>query len=569
MKTTFSREGVTCMHGSRLAGKSNVRGKAVHDTSKPTFCLKVLVASLSGSLLLASSVVSAESEVTQLTQGLLERVSFDVSAFSIQGDNPLSEAETRDAFEQYIGPNRGIDDIENAADALEQAIKAKGLSFYRVSFPPQELTDGVVDLLIKRYTIGNIEVVGNKHYSPENVKASLPVLQRGTSPSAKQIAQSLRLANQNSGKRVRVTLAPGKTENEIDANVSVMDQSPVLFSTWLNNTGTEVSGDYRVGVSAAHRNLFGRDHSASISFITSPEGIDDVQQFALNYKMPFYRLGGSLNIIAVESDVDSGTVGGVFDVAGRGEVFGLGYSQSLPSVDRYHQSVSLQLTDKLFDNDIQFQGNQVLEDVRSRPIALTYSGAWSSESGVDVRTSLGVSSNLSGGSFNNARSYGLSRVGASDDWQKYDLGVNVQYSKSDWIWSLATKFSVSSDRLITGEQFAVGGTNSIRGMEERELRGDEGYQLNFQAWAPEITKGLRPVAFVDYGSVENNLPIEGELGSESVISAGVLFNWNPTDKISASASYGYLIDGIDSGDELSEASRDGDSKVHFNLAYRF
>jgi len=517
----------------------------------------------------AYPVLAEENSVTQLTQGLLERVSFDVTGFNVVGDNPLSESETRNTLDQFVGQERGIDDIENAADALEKAIIGKGLSFYRVSLPPQELTDGVIDLQVKRYAIGNVEVRGNRHYSEKNIVASMPALKQGRSPSTKSIAQSLRLANENPGKRLRVTLAPGTAANEIDARITVVDQKPLTFNAWLNNTGTDVSGDFRVGTSVSHRNLFGRDHSASLSFITSPEGIDDVQQFVANYRIPIYRFGGTLNFVAVQSDIDSGTVAGVFDVAGRGEVYGLGYSHSLSSIARYHHSVSLQLSDKLFDNDIQFQGNQVLDDVRSRPLTLSYRNSWENGKGLQLSSFISVASNLSGGSFNDQQFYELARLGAVDDWQKIELGWNVQYSKAKWLYSLAARFAVTDDRLITGEQFSVGGANSVRGLEERELRGDEGYLVNLQAWAPEIIKGVRPVAFVDVGHVDNNRPISGELDSESVVSAGILFNWNPTEKVTASASYGYLFDGIDGGDQSSSSSRDGDSKVHVNVAYRF
>ena len=517
-----------------------------------------------------TAVVSAdETPVERLTQGLLERVSFDVNAFEVLGNNPISESVTQKILKPYLGQARGIDDIESAADALEKAIAAQGLSFYRVSFPPQELTDGIVELLVKPYLLGNVAVQGNKHYSKQNIVNSLPVLKSGSAPSTKKIAESLRLANENAAKRVRVTLVPGDRANEIDAKITVVDQKPLAFTTWLNNTGTDVSGDFRVGASVSHHNLFGLDHDASLSFITSPEGTNDVQQFAASYRVPFYHLGGSLNFVAVVSDIDSGTVGGIFDVAGRGEVFGVGYTHSLSSIDRYHHSLSLQFSDKLFDNDIRFLGNQLLEDVRSRPLTLAYQSTWGNDSGLALSSLVSISSNTSGGSFNDLRSYQLSRIGAVDDWQKLDFGVTIEYSKAKWLYRIASKLSLSDDRLITGEQFAVGGTNSVRGMEERELRGDEGYLINLQAWAPELSKGLRPIVFVDIGHIENNSPLRSELSSESVLSAGVLFNWNPIDKISASASYGYLLDGIDGGDQLNSSSRDGDSKVHFNIAYRF
>ena len=511
----------------------------------------------------------AQSPITKLTQGLYERVSIDVDSFKIVGDNPLSQAKTKSVLAAYLGKDRGIDDIEGAADSLEKAILAAGYSFYRVTFPPQELSDGVVELLVKAYVIGKVSVKGNKHFLESNIVASLPRLQVGQSPTIKSISRALRMANQNGSKRVRLSFAPGSGSNEIDAVISVVDRKPVAVSTWLNNTGSDATGDYRVGFSAAHANLFGRDHNASLSFITSPEGVNEVQQIAASYRIPLYRLGGNLNFIAVRSNVDTGTVAGVFDVAGRGEVYGVGYSHLLASIGSYKHGLSLQLSDKLFDNDIKFQGEQLLEDVRSRPLSLSYQGSWTTRGGVQLSGSLSSTSNLSGGEFNNQRSYALSRIGADDDWNKFVVGLNLQLSRKNWLYSAAAKIAISSDRLITGEQFAVGGTSSLRGLEERELRGDEGYLLNLQAWAPEVAKGLRPVAFLDAGKVRNNDPIEGEIESESVVSVGVLFNWNPIDKITASASYGYLLDGIDDPDPLSTVSRDGDSKVHFNLTYRF
>jgi len=532
--------------------------------------IKIAAVLVVGSLCVVQPA-SAQSgtDVERLTQQLSERISFDVVRYQIVGDNPISESRTRAILAQYVGPNRGIDDIESAAGALETEMISNGLSFYRVSFPPQELTDGVVDLLITRYQIGNVNVKGNSFYSEQNIQSSLPLLRKGESPSTKAIARALRVANQNSAKRVRITLAPGEESSEIDANIVVKDQQPLVLTSWLNNTGTDASGDFRVGASIAHRNILGLDHNGSLTFITSPEGVSDVQQIAASYRIPLYSLGGSLNFVAVNSNVDTGVVAGVFDVAGKGEVYGIGYSHVLSSIGSYNHGLQLQAQDKLFDNDVQFLGRQVLEDVRSRPLSATYQASWGNGKGFQWSGTMSLTSNLSGGSFNNARSYAVSRSGATDDWSKLNLGANYQYKAKEWLYTAALNIAFSSDRLITGEQFAVGGVSSIRGLDERELRGDEGYQLNLQAWAPPVSKTLRPVAFIDIGHVSNNEPIEGEFRSEDIMSIGVLLNWNPTNKIAASASYGYLIDGIDSDNAVEGSPEDGDGKLHFNLTYRF
>ncbi len=559
-------------YSSRVGNDASVRNQKLSSRkTRSRFLVSTLI--VSGALIsqpsFSQSGTRSDGSVARLTQGLTERVAFDVRRFNIVGDNPLSSSSTKSILAPFVGANRGIDDIENAADALEKAMSDKGFSFYRVSFPPQELSDGDVDLLITRYKIGKVNVKGNNYYSKKNIRSSLPLLRQGSSPSTKGIARSLRVANQNSGKRVRVTLAPGDKGNEIDANVVVKDQQPLVLTSWLNNTGTDASGEYRVGASVTHRNIFGLDHNGSLTFITSPEGFDEVQQIAASYRIPLYSIGGSLNFVAVNSDIDTGVVADVFDVAGRGEVYGVGYSHVLSSIGLYNHGLQLQVQDKLFDNDVQFQGQQILEDVRSRPLALSYQASWGNGKGFEWSGLVSATSNLSGGSFNNQRSYELSRPGATRDWTKIDLGANYQYKRNEWLYTAALKIAITDDRLITGEQFAVGGSTSVRGMDERELRGDEGYQINLQAWAPPIYKNIRPVGFIDIGHVSNNDRLDGEFGSEDVMSIGVLLNWNPTNRISTSASYGYLIDGIDGAAAVDGSSEDGDGRLHFNLTYRF
>jgi hemolysin activation/secretion protein len=557
------RRPVPCYSSNDRSDKSITVGK-----TSDAFSSSLALAFTTTCLLFSPiSFAQSNSGVERLTQSLTERIKFDVNRFEIQGETPLSSESTKVILAPYLGQERGIDDIESAADALEKAMIDRGLSFYRVSFPPQELTDGVVDLLITRYMIGDINIQGNSYYSNKNIESSLPVLRKGASPSTKGIARAINVANQSAGKRIRVSLAPGDVENEINANVVVVDQKPLLMTSWLNNTGTGASGSYRVGASVSHRNIFDLDHTASLTFITSPEGINDVQQIAASYSIPLYSRGGKLNFVAVNSDVDAGIVADVFDVAGRGEIYGVGYSHTLPTIGSYNQGLALQVQDKLFDNDVRFQGRQVLDDVRSRPLSLAYQANWGNVESGAWSGSVSATSNLSGGSFNNARFYDVSRSGATDDWTKLGLGIAYQHKIKEWLYTAALRVAVSSDRLITGEQFAVGGSSSVRGLNERELRGDEGYQINLQAWAPAIVYGIRPVAFVDMAYVSNNQPLASEFSSEDVMSIGVLLNWSPTSNTSTSVSYGYLVDGIESDDPATNSADDG--QLHFNLTYRF
>ncbi|MEO0367484.1 MAG: ShlB/FhaC/HecB family hemolysin secretion/activation protein [Pseudomonadota bacterium] len=565
MRKNFSIE--SSLSGSQPDGRFNYSLSLPKRVTSVTACSVLLLA---GAVMSQFAVAQNDDQALQAATGaLLDDIVFDVDRIEVVGDNPLSAAETQALIAPFLGKNKSISDIELVADAFTAALREKGLTFYRASFLPQELTDGVLELNIKRYKLGKISVNGNKHYSANNIVSSLPHLKSGSSPSTWRISRSLRIANQNGSKQVRLSLAPGELDDEIDARLLVKDLTPRRIRAWINNYGTDDSGDFRVGASLSHGNLFDRDHSGSINFVTSPEGVDDVQQFAATYKIPLYSLGGAINFTAVNSDIDTGTVAGVFEVAGRGEVYGVGYSHTLQSIEEYHHNIGIQLTDKLFDNDVTFQGAQLLGDLRSRPLSITYSGNLKPENGPKLAGSISYSTNLSGGSFNTDEDYAASRSDASQSWSKVDIGVSVDYALDDWLFTGAFKAGFSDERLITGEQFSLGGATSIRGMDERELRGDEGYLLNLQAWAPQWSKSLRPVWFLDAGRIKNKNATSAEIDSETVVSIGLLMNWNPTDRISTTLSYGYLLDGIDSPEAGIDISEDGDSKLHVNVNYRF
>lgn len=522
-------------------------------------------------LLLSIVVPTATAQITGRYNSaeVLAPVAVDIASYRVLGDNPLSSSATQAILQPYTGAQRSIADIEAAVKDLEAQLKKAGYSFYRVAVTSQELVGGEIELTINRYRIGQIRVTGNRFYSDQNILASVPQLTTGASPSTALMSRSLRVANQNSGKRTLLQLEASPVPNQLDASIQVVDQQPRVLSAWLNNTGTEVTGRYRVGLGFEHRNLFDRDHVINLSFITAPDDFDAVQQTALSYQMPAYKLGGRFNFLAVNSDIDTGTVADVFDVAGRGDVFGFGYTQVLPSWGKFRHQLNAQITDKYFENDIQFSGQQIGPDVRSRPLSINYQVNWQSEN-VGLGLAFGYNKNLSGGRFNDEQSYTASRAGANRSWDSYSADFSLQYHWNKWLFSGNVHYAGSSDRLITGEQFALGGANSVRGMEERELSGDKGIRLGLQAWLPQLKNGLRPVLFIDAGQVKTNQPGPDEPRDDSVASAGLSLYWNPVPKLNLAISFAHLFEGIDlTPTATSDTSEDGNNKIHFNLAYRF
>ncbi|MGE4111515.1 MAG: POTRA domain-containing protein, partial [Burkholderiales bacterium] len=107
---------------------------------------------------------------------------FAVSGYSVEGDNPLSAAETQSLLASYTGEAVTLDQLQSAAGALESALKDRGFSFLRVVIPPQD-AQGVITLRVLAFKLNAVNISGNKDFSNDNIRASLPALQSGATPN--------------------------------------------------------------------------------------------------------------------------------------------------------------------------------------------------------------------------------------------------------------------------------------------------------------------------------------------------------------------------------------------------
>ncbi len=500
-----------------------------------------------------------------LAQNNTDPISFSVSQYDVQGNNPLTNRRTRNILQKFVGVQDGFDGIQRAAQALQDELRDAGFAFLLVTVPPQSLEDDVVTLQISKIEINNVSVLGNTYHGESNIVASFQDLTVGSAPNTRRLSRALAIANFNPAKNARITMAASDVPNAVDAEIIVQDRPPRQLLAWLDNTGNTETGDTRAGAGFQHANLFDRDHVTTLTYITSPEDTGSVTQLGGYYQIPVYRAGGLVNIFAVDSQLDTGTVAEFFDVSGSGKFYGARYTQVLNKIGDYRHRLGIEYADKLFDNTVGFLGTDVGVDVRSRPLTLSYRGEW------EVKKSTGEfylshAGNLTGGSSNDEQSYANARVGASDDWSTTRAGITFQrFVKKDWLLTGNLDLQFAGDPLIAGEQLGLTGVNAVRGFEEREVTADRGYVARLEMWGPISKQHLRPGGFIDHGNATRLQPQPGEVGSESVSSVGAALTWQ-WRQLSAGLNLGYVIDGV--SDEVPEASRDGDSKLHASLVYR-
>lgn len=489
-------------------------------------------------------------------------IRFNVNAFSVSGPNPLGEAQTQSLLSPFLGDHEGLEGLLEAATELESAILNAGHSFHRVVLPPQTLEAGHIKLQVVVYKLANIDVTGNRHFSPENIIASLPGLETGSAPDTRELARELIIANNHPSKEVTIRMKHSRVPDSVDAELAVRDERPWQFFTGLNNIGTEETGDFRLSAGYQHTNLLDLDDSLTLSYTTSPGHWSDVKQWGANYRLPLYALSGSVAFYYSRSDVDNGTIAQVFDVSGAGKFLGGSFSYTLRNRDNYRHRLTFGVDDKLFENNIDFQGIPLGVDVRSRPLTLAYSGEWRMEK-ANVNFQLSYLRNLPGGNRNDGSVYRAARLGAKQSWETLRFSAAGSYAlPRNWMASASLSAQYTDEALISGEQFGAGGMTSVRGFEERGTTGDRGARLSLEVLTPPLKFDLRLLAFMDMGHVKILNTTPGQVSSDTIMSMGVGARWRWNDKLSVNFDYGHEL-------EEADLPNAGGVKAHFAIYYRF
>jgi len=494
-------------------------------------------------------------------------VRFAISGWVIEGNTLLPESELQAVLAPFSRPDGSFETLKEAVRALEETYQAAGYSAVRVLLPEQDIEAERIRLKVIEARLSRVFVEGNRHFEADTVRASVPALQEGSVPNIRTVSDELQVVNDGPARQQTVILKRGAGPAEVDAVIRVIDAAPLRMAVIADNTGTPETGRFRLGAVVQHANLFDLDHVGSAQIVTSPDHVNDVTIVGLGYRLPVYRWGGSVDLVAGYSDVDSGSVstaGGALNISGRGYTVSARYNQYLPRQDEWLQKLYLGVDYRLYDNtaaDAQ-SGLDFTPDIKETPVSLGYSisGRWAD---------LDLSGNL-------AAVYGdpvdVESVNATPypHYTAWRYGFSVaQPIFSNWLWRVDFSGQETGDHLISAEQFGLGGADSVRGFEERAVANDRGHRVSLSMTTPELASWvgldgllLKALWFADAGQVKRNDPLPGEQVRESVSSSGFGLRGSYGKHLYFKADLGVIV-------QPGATEQSGDTRVHASLTYLF
>lgn len=451
----------------------------------------------------------------------------------INGAAALSAADAQRIIAPFTGRCLNVGDIEKLLGEITRYYIDRGLISARAYLPQQDLSRGVLEILVIEGVVEKIIIEdGNKRsISVRNVFPGV----EGKVLNLRDLEQGIDQINRLSSNNARLDIQPGEQPGGSRVVVHNDPRSPYHLSVSGDNQGTSGTGKRQAGLTLGVDNMLGWNESL---FATHRQAVSTdkdrhySESDSLNMSVPFgyttVSLGASYSRYVSALQAPSGL-----------ELFSRGNNKNANlRVDRVmyrDQStravLAATLTSKSANN---FLNDQFL-GVSSRKLTVLDLDA-------DVNTAFG------GGVVTATLGYaaGLDALGALKDGDDVlPFTPRAQFGKVKYGVSYLRPFSVlaqnviftsqfsgqkSRDVLYGSEQISIGGLYSVRGFVDDVLSGDDGYFLrNELALRQQIPLGsqtipVRLYVAYDIGKVTSRT-VDVPQGRMSGAALGMSFGW--------------------------------------------
>lgn len=526
-------------------------------------CLAMLALGLHGAAFAQADNAAAVPATETETANNAPKV--DINEYIVRGNSVLDARTIELAVTPYLGPQRTMKDVENARDALLSAYNARGYQSVYVDLPEQQVTGGVVYLQVNETKVGRVRVVGAQYNSPLEVREQVPALQEGKVPDFNLAQAQLTTLNRSAKRQVMPLVKQGALPGTMDVDLKVDDSSPWRASAGLNNDYSADTKELRATASIGHDNLWQLGHSASLSFFGTPQDLNQTKVWSGSYTAPLRDSNWTLDASGYKSDSTVSTVGGT-TVLGKGYAIGFKATYTVPNTGNWWHTMSVGVDFKNNEEALQLGGTGDKVPLKYAPITLGYMGFVQNERSqysLGLTMIAGTRSLFGYGSDEQAFAY--KRYEAKPNFMVLKADLNGSYSFENEM-QVGFRFAgqLTDSPLVSGEQIAAGGMNSVRGYLSAETTGDYGVVGSLELrskplnYFNPLVENWRVYAFGDASRLKLRDPLIEQQDLFTLASVGFGTSFRLGEQISGRVDVGYPL-------KAGPRTEKHDTRVNFSL----
>jgi hemolysin activation/secretion protein len=458
----------------------------------------------------------------------------------------------RDVVSPYIGQPMTRGQLNQLITVIIIHYRAHDHPVVDVIVPEQNISGGTVQILLLESRVGRVTVAGNQWFSSKEIRKDFHV-KTGDKIVATDIRSDLEWANQNPFHTTDIVYQPGQSEGTTDIVLKTVDRFPARFYVGYEDSGNRQTGfdRYLFGVNWGDAWHAGWGQQLNYQYTTSGD-FNSLKAHSGSYVIPLrwhHTLTFFGNYVTTQGVVPPITVKGrSYQISGR-------YSIPLRPIGDYKSSVSAGFDYKYNNNSLEF-GDITLTTVpvEVRQFVATYDSSLRDQHGITSLSIQGYYSPGNWGGDNSDAVFGQSHTFATANYDYANVTI-TRLTRLPHEWSLFLRglFQVSDANLTSSEQLGLGGYDTVRGYDEREVNSDEGYLVNVELRTPSMSIAkrmgwtrfddeLQLLAFYDYGVGNDHTLLPGEPSNTTLSAAGVGLRYTISSNVSVRADYGFQLD---------------------------
>ncbi len=522
------------------------------------------------------------------TDALSARQSVFVRGFRFEGNTIFNDEKLSEVLKDSINRELTIEYLEDARLKLTKLYVDDGYINSGAILPDQDVQDGIVTFQIIEGTLPPQNIRIRRHQklgkdgNPQE-KSGQPVLTRawlntkgyllprleagaGRVLNINRLKDRLELLRQNPNvERINAELMPAVALGQSELDVQIEESFPLHFGLSLNNRRPPAIGGSRLELVLLHENLTGFSDPLNIRYTVLQGDIEDLQfaeadDFSIDYARPLNASDTTLLIGFDRSD--SLQIEEPFqdlNITSETDSAYLGVRQPL------YRTANMELA---FFATLNVQENTTY--LLGQPFSFSPGArnGVSQDSVVRFGPEFFLRTTKEALALRSQFSIGLPIFGATEnpgdipDGQFFAWLGQAQYvrrlTENDIQLILRGNLQIAADPLLSIEQFAVGGFDTVRGYRENQIVRDSGFsfttQLNVPIYQTSSRSTILQLApFFDIGGGWN---YDDPHDQQTICSIGIglLYHWeHKSSRVDLAIYYGYPFrDLSDGSDDLQD-----------------
>ena len=479
--------------------------------------------------------------------------------------------------DNFIGKPLTERDLSRIKRYMILYYRDSGRPVVSVKIPEQDVTDGVLTVMVKEARLGKVISSGNQYFKSKYLADSIR-LKSGDPIDSRVLAEDLTWLNRNTFRQSDVIFSPGDVVGVTDIELVTLDRRPYRIYAGVDNTGFKDTEKTRLFSGVNFGNLWGLSHMFSYQYSTSPDW-KSFYAHTGNYVIPlpnrhFLMFYGGFSRVHSPIPITPSTETVNMDNKGQSIQASTRYEMPFRPGNSFLQEFNFGYDFKQTNNNVVFGGTSVFKQrVNLTQFVLGYNcgykNTWLKMSGTMELffSPFRWLPNQSNEAFSTIRQYSHNTY-----WYVRGALDPVFLLPKNFTISPVLRWQAANSNLQPSEQYGIGGYNTVRGYLERLFNGDDAINFNLEARCPpfsvlyplmkkRVDDQLQFLLFFDFAWADQHKTPTDQRKDEWLASVGPGLRYDLNR---------YLTSRLDWGIKLHQVSGDHTfSRLHFSVVMSY